>query len=208
MQPTLVKGDYIIATKYSIGYGQFAASPLPFPVTRGRLFEREPERGDVIIFRPETGDLNFIKRVIGLPGDTVQMQDGQLLINGVIVDKVAAGIETRLNKFGREDVTNRFKETLPNGASHMIYDDIQGADLDTTDLHKVPDGFYFMLGDNRDHSSDSRVPVSEGGAGLVPSENLVGQARFVLLSVTQDFSIFKPWTWYHVNPKRFFQGIE
>jgi len=208
MQPTLVKGDYIITTKYSLGYGKFAATPFPFPVKEGRLFERAPTRGDVIVFRPRNVDKNFIKRLVGLPGDEMQVLNGQLYINGNPTEIKETGTEMRLDFRGREDATNVQIETFSSGKSHAIYNDIEDSRGDNTGTFIVPAGHYFMMGDNRDHSADSRVPVSNGGAGYIPSENLIGKAQFVLLSVTDDFSLFRPWTWANINGKRFFKAIK
>lgn len=208
MQPNLVKGDYIITTKFSVGYGKFAALPFPFPVKSGRLMERAPKRGDVIVFRPQNVDKNFIKRVVGLPGDEMQMISGRLYINGTATKLVEAGTEIRLDFRDNEDPTNVQIETFSNGHSHRIYNDVENGDSDDTDTYIVPSGHYFMMGDNRDHSADSRVSVTDGGAGYVPAENLIGKAQFVLLSVTDQFSILKPWTWGHINSGRFFKAIK
>lgn len=208
MQPNLVKGDYIITTKYSVGYGKFAALPFPFPVKSGRLMEREPKRGDVIVFRPETVDKNFIKRVVGLPGDEMQMISGRLHINGTATTLLDEGTEIRLDFRDNEDPTNVQTETFSNGHTHRIYNDIENGQSDNTDIYIVPSGHYFMMGDNRDHSADSRVSVADGGAGYVPAENLIGKAQFVLLSVTDQFSILKPWTWGNINSDRFFKAIK
>lgn len=208
MQPGLVKGDYIITTKYSLGYGKYAAAPLPFPVKNGRLLERKPARGDVIVFRPENETKNFIKRLVGLPGDQIQMSQGRLFINGAAVMTVSEGLEIRLDQNDREDQTEVLTETFNNGKSYRIYDNIKNSDADNTAVYTVPAGYYFMMGDNRDHSADSRVTAANGGAGYVPAENLMGKAEFVLLSVKPKFSIFKPWTWGHVNGDRFFKGID
>jgi len=208
MQPGLDKGDYIITSKYSIGYGKFAATPLPFPVKSGRLFERQPERGDVIVFRPEGETKNFIKRLVGLPGDEMQMIAGQLHINGDRIPSEMVGDDIRLDRYGNEDETELWTETFANGNAHSIYDDLKNSPTDNTSVYTVPAGHYFMMGDNRDHSSDSRVSVRNGGAGYVPLENLMGKAEFILLSVNNDFALFKPWTWLNFRSDRFFKRVK
>lgn len=208
MLPGLMKGDYIITSKYSVGYGKYAATPLPFPVQDGRLFERGPNRGDVIVFRPEGSPKNFIKRVIGLPGDQVQMKSGVLHINGEPAEMERLGVETFVNSRGADAPADLFKETLPNGHSQAIYDAQKNGQSDNTQVRTVPVGHYFMMGDNRDHSGDSRISVREGGAGFVPAENIMGRAEIVLLSVNNDFVLFKPWTWANMRGDRFFKSIE
>ena len=208
MLPGLMKGDYIITTKYSLGYGKYAAAPFPFPVKKGRLFEREPKRGDVIVFRPEGNDKNYIKRLVGLPGDQLQMKEGQLFINGEPVSSEIAGEEIYVNQNGNNAIAKAWRETFQNGHSHTIYDTQQNSQLDNTQVRTVPAGYYFMMGDNRDNSLDSRVSVVKGGAGFVPTENLMGKAEFVLLSVDNDFVLLKPWTWANMRGDRFFKGIK
>ena len=208
MLPGLMKGDYIITTKYSLGYGKYAAAPLPFPVKKGRLFERLPERGDVIVFRPEGDDKNFIKRLVGLPGDQIQVQKGQLFINGEKVAAELIGEETYINQNGNNAFAVAWRETFENGNSYITYDEQKNSPLDNTQIRTVPAGYYFMMGDNRDNSLDSRVSVINGGAGFVPTENLIGKAEFVLLSADNDFVLFKPWTWANMRSDRFFKGIK
>ena len=208
MLPGLIKGDYIITSKFTVGYGRHAATPLPFPRKRGRLFEREPERGDVLVFRPEGDNKNFIKRLVGLPGDKLQMQNGLLYINGKAVEAELLGEETFVDSFNNDVLTEIWKETFPNGNEHVIYDSDKDGLSDNTRLFTVPSGHYFMMGDNRDNSGDSRVAVRNGGAGNVPATNIIGRAEIVLLSVKDDFSIFKPWTWYKMRGSRFFKRIK
>jgi len=208
MLPGLMKGDYIITSKYSLGYGKYAATPLPFPRKKGRLLERLPERGDVIVFRPEGDNKNFIKRLVGLPGDKVQMQDGVLYINAKPVAMERIGNETFLSSIGTSIPVESWTETFPNGHNHTIYDAQKNHKNDNTGLRTVPAGYYFLMGDNRDYSSDSRVPVGLGGAGFVPTENLMGKAEIVLLSVDDDFVLFKPWTWGNMRGSRFFKSIQ
>ena len=208
MLPGLMKGDYIITTKYSIGYGKYAAAPFPFPVKKGRLLERQPERGDVIVFRPEGDDKNFIKRLVGLPGDQIQVRKGKLFINGKAISSELVGEETFVNQYGDDAIAAAWRETFHNGNSYIVYDVQKNSQLDNTQVRTVPAGYYFMMGDNRDNSFDSRVSVIKGGAGFVPTENLMGKAEFVLLSVDNDFVLFKPWTWANMRSDRFFKGIK
>lgn len=208
MLPGLMKGDYIITTKYSLGYGKYAAAPLPFPIKKGRLFERMPERGDVIVFRPEGDDKNFIKRLVGLPGDQIQVTKGKLIINGNAVNTEIIGEETYFNHNGNNAIAEAWRESFENKNSYRVYDAQKNSKLDNTSLFTVPSGHYFMMGDNRDNSFDSRVSVIKGGAGFVPTENLMGKAEFVLLSANNDFELKKPWTWANMRGDRFFKAIK
>ena len=208
MLPGLMKGDYVITTKYSLGYGKYAATPLPFPVNDGRLFEREPERGDVIVFRPEGERKNFIKRLVGLPGDQIQMQKGRLFLNGAAVSSKIVGEETFINGFGNEALAEAWQESFSDEESHIVYDALKNGGADNTSTYTVPSGHYFMMGDNRDYSGDSRISVAQGGAGYVPSSNLMGKAEIILLSVDEDFVLFKPWTWFNMRGSRFFKAIK
>ena len=206
--PGLVKGDYIITSKFSVGYGKHAATPFPFPVREGRLFERELKRGDVIVFRPKGDNKNFIKRVIGLPGDQIQMKQGLLYLNGEKLPVKKTGTYDYTNSFGNVENADILEETVPSGKSFTILDAQKNSQLDKTDVRIVPAGYYFMMGDNRDHSYDSRVTVARGGAGIVPKENIIGRAEIVLLSVNENFVIYKPWTWWNFRKDRWFKGIK
>ena len=213
MYPGLMEGDYVITSKYSVGYGRYAALPLPFPDVKGRLMGRGPERGDVIVFRPDGIKQNYIKRLIGLPGERIQMVEGVLHINGTPVDQSLVRTETYTHRNAGRVLgsynAELYAETLPGeDGSHLIYDGIKNNRSDNTSVFTVPAGHYFMMGDNRDFSGDSRVPVTQQGAGYVPAENIIGRAEFVLASVNADFSIFKPWTWANFRGSRFFKGIE
>ncbi len=208
MEPGLIKGDYIITTKYSLGYGKYAATPIPFPVKTGRLFERKPSRGDVIVFRPQGIDKNYIKRLVGFPGDEIQMIDGRLHINRSIVPTQNLGSAQRRHENGTEETADILEERFVDGSTHQIFDIDKLGKADNTETFIVPAGHYFFMGDNRDRSADSRVPVSFNGAGYVPTENLMGKARIVLLSVNENFSILKPWTWFNMRKNRFFKAIK
>ena len=207
MLPGLMKGDYIITTKYSLGYGRHAATPLPFPVKKGRLFEREPARGDVIVFRPEGHTKNFIKRLVGQPGDQIQMKEGRLHINGKPIQIQKVGQELYIDQSGRKVLAEAWSEAFGD-KPHIIYDTQKNGRADNTNIYTVPAGHYFMMGDNRDRSGDSRMSISNGGAGYIPTENLMGKAKFILLSVDDDFALFKPWTWANMRSSRFFKAIK
>ena len=207
MLPGLMKGDYIITTKYSLGYGRHAATPLPFPVKKGRLFEREPARGDIIVFRPEGHTKNFIKRLVGQPGDQIQMKEGRLHINGKPIQIQKVGQESYIDQSGRKVLAEAWSEAFGD-KPHIIYDTQKNGRADNTNIYTVPAGHYFMMGDNRDRSGDSRMSISNGGAGYIPTENLMGKAKFVLLSVDDDFALFKPWTWANMRSSRFFKAIK
>lgn len=212
MLPRLLVGDYLLASKWSYGYSKYSL-PFGLPLIPGRLFADQPERGDVVIFKaPPGNDIDYIKRVIGLPGDTIQMTAGQLVINGKPVPKkrladfeVPASPNTRcyLPQYTATlaDGTEicrypRYRETLPNGRSYEVLD--LGPRLkDDTEPVIVPEGTLFMMGDNRDNSEDSRFPaVPGGGVGLVPQKNLVGKATVVMFSTDGSAEWFKPWTWF------------
>jgi signal peptidase I len=208
MDPTLLEGDYIIVSKYSYGYSRHSI-PLSPPIFQGRVFERTPTRGDIVVFKlPRDGHTDYIKRLIGLPGDRVQMKDGLLYINGRHVPREPLPL-TRVDAgSGFERDVQPYRETLPNGKVYTTFDFGTDGDLDNTDVFVVPEGHYFFMGDNRDNSSDSRVDASYG-VGMVPAENLVGKAEIILLSWHQGASLFKPWTWVmDARPSRFFHLLK
>jgi signal peptidase I len=213
MYPGLMEGDYVITSKYSVGYGRYAALPLPFPDFEGRLFGHGPDRGDVVVFRPDGIKQNYIKRVLGLPGDRLQMIDGVLNINGQPVELTLVREETYAHRSEGQFLGNYtaelYEEVVPDSDHpHLIYDVVKNNATDNTGVFTVPAGHYFMMGDNRDFSGDSRIPVVRQGAGYVPAENIIGEAEFVLASVNERFSILKPWTWANFRTDRFFKGIE
>jgi len=184
MKPTLLVGDYIFVSKYSYGYNRFSFpfSP-PLALISGRVFASEPERGDVVVFRlPKDPSTDYVKRVVGLPGDRIQMVNGVLHINGTPVkrEQIEDFVETEDN--GREVHIKQWRETLPNGVSHMTLDMIENGFYDNTKEYRVPAGHYFMMGDNRDNSSDSRV---ENAVGYVPAENLIGRVQIMFWSVDE-----------------------
>jgi len=202
-EPNLYEGDYVIVTKFDYGWSRHSI-PFSPPIFEGRLFSRAPERGDIIVFKlPRDGRTDYIKRLVGMPGDRVQMRQGLLYLNGQPVVRRQTELVTETGGSGMVRPVARIEETLPGGRRYMTNDFGTGGDLDDTPEVIVPPGYYYFLGDNRDNSADSRLPT-EIGVGLVPHENLVGRARLVLLSWSPGASLFKPWTWVlHLRPSRF-----
>src|SRR5215471_15038771 len=186
MEPTLMIGDEIAAAKYAYGYGRYSAPFGVIPI-KGRVLDSPPERGDIVVFAlPRDPKQTYVKRLIGLPGETVQMKGGQLYINGERVERRPAGRVT-VAVGGVQVPATRYIETLPNGRAHDIVKAQNGA-LDDTEVFTVPPGHYLMMGDNRDNSLDSRVSPDEGGVGFVPAENLIGRVSRVLFSITPNSS--------------------
>ncbi len=181
MFPTLLVGDYIFVSKYSYGYGPYSTPDwLPIKITKkGRTSAIPPKRGDVVVFRqPKKLHIDYIKRIIGLPGDTIQVLEGRLYINGKQVPRIYMGIE-EMGHNGVIDVFSKYKEILPNGKEHLIYEKSDFDTYDNTELFTVPDGYYFVMGDNRDGSLDSRATEQ---VGMIPEENLIGKAKFFFFS--------------------------
>ena len=209
MEPTLLEGDYIIVSKYSYGYSK---NSIPFspPLFKGRIMERIPERGDVVVFKlPRDGHVDYIKRLIGLPGDRIQVIGGVLHINGQAIPRKPLAPVMVDSGYGFTRNVERFEETFPNGKRFITYDFGPDGDVDNTKVFVVPEGNYFFMGDNRDNSLDSRVAPEAGGVGYVPAENLVGKARIIMLSWNKGASLFKPWTWVlDARPSRFFHNLK
>lgn len=223
MLPRLQIGDYLLASKWSYGFSNYS---LPFglePFPKGRVFPSQPERGDVVIFRaPPSAKQDYIKRVIGLPGDQIEVRDGVVFINGIGVTKQRIAdfvlpiddlmlrearrkgnpsacftMNFQQREGGREVCRYpRYRETLPNGVSYEVLD-LEAGPKDNYAARVVPDGMLFLMGDNRDNSMDSRFPAEEGrGVGLVPQNNLVGKAVVMMWSTDGSSEWIKPWTWF------------
>jgi len=220
MKDTLLIGDFLFVNKMAYGYSRHSCpfSMCPFD---GRIFGSEPERGDVVVFRHPTDGTDFIKRVIGLPGDRVQMIEGLLHINGEPVEIAPADpFEEVYDRQGPQRLPprcandpvgeggvclkDRFTETLPNGVSHSILNISDGGRADNTPEFTVPADHVFVMGDNRDNSVDSRFPQSVGGVGMVPMENILGRADRVMFSSAGARMVYF-WTW---RSDRFFRAIE
>lgn len=208
MEPNLYEGDYIIVSKWSYGYSKHSI-PFSPPLFEGRIFGKQPQRGDIAVFKlPSDGHTDYVKRIIGLPGDRVQMKDGLLYVNDELVRRDALSPVQTDTGFGLAEVA-RFRETLKTGKTYVTQDFSTQEAYDNTEVHVVPEGFYFAMGDNRDNSMDSRVPPAENGVGYVPAANLVGKAQIILLSWKAEASIFKPWTWIlDARPSRFFKLLK
>lgn len=180
--PTLLVGDYFFVSKYAYGYSRFS---LPFNslLFEGRLFGREPNRGDIAVFRlPSNTNLAYVKRVVGLPGDEIEVRGGQLFINGNAVPRQRVEDFIEKDKFGARKIP-QYEETLPNQVTYRVLDARPNSRWDNVGPYKVPADHYFFLGDNRDNSHDSR-----GKIGMVPFENLIGRAEIIFMSTAHDGS--------------------
>jgi signal peptidase I len=215
MLPTMAVGDYLFVAKWPYGYSRYSF-PFQIPSFGGRILSGLPERGDVVIFkRPDDQGVDWVKRVIGLPGDTIAVENGQLILNGRKIGrqsegmlgvpvspnspcKVAQGATPDIVRVGGENLCRYpvYRETLPNGRSYRVLDQVDDQRGDRFAPVRVPDGHLFLMGDNRDDSLDSRYSLAEGGIGLVPVDHLVGKATFAFWSTDGSASYWKPWTWF------------
>jgi len=204
MMPTLLVGDYIFVNKFSYGYSKYS---LPFSpdLFEGRIFESAPERGDIAVFRfPPNPSIDYIKRIVGLPGDRIQMIGGVLQVNGQPVPKIQDGVFTSDYRMDPGTDVPVFRETLENGVSYDTLDQAQGTRGDDTREFIVPEGHYFAMGDNRDNSLDSRFDV-----GFVPAENLIGKASLIFFSLGNDTSFREVWKWpANMRWDRLFKVVE
>jgi signal peptidase I len=192
MKATLLVGDYLFVSKYSYGYSHYSL-PLSPPLFSGRVgvFDK-PTRGDVVVFRlPKDDSVDYIKRVIGLPGDSIQMVDGVLHINGQAVKRERIDDFIDEDESGRATRVRRWRETLPNGVSYNTLDLPYNLQSDNTEVFHVPPNDYFMMGDNRHNSTDSRFPQ----VGYVPFENIVGRAQLIFFSVHEGERAWEFWRW-------------
>lgn len=236
MKDTLLIGDFLFVNKMTYGYSYASCPSVRIPAVgldldakslcgfldrdNTRLFGGEPERGDVVVFRHPVTGRDYIKRLVGMPGDTVQVSNGRLRINGFPVEVTEAGLfeetagpqgsqglrprcENGPVGSGATCIKSRYTETLPGGTSHSILN-IANQSSDNTGIYSVPAGHYFFMGDNRDNSTDSRVPQTAGGVGFVPYENLIGRADRIMFSSAGRSMLFF-WTW---RGDRFFKAVE
>ncbi len=209
MKPTLLVGDYLFVSKYSYGYSRYSM-PWGPRIFDGRIWSAPVTRGDVAVFKyPADNRTDYIKRIIGLPGDRIQVTNGHLIINGTPVQRefVSIDIDVRFNGNGRRDnvKTKAFRETLPNGVTYLTFDQTSHGGADNTRVFIVPPRHYFAMGDNRDNSQDSRAP----NVGFVPEENLVGKAQLIFFSLGENARFWQLWKWpISLRYDRFMQGVD
>ena len=214
MLPTLYIGDYLLVAKWPFGYSRYSF-PFAFPSFTGRILGHVPKRGDVVVFKVPAEHADLIKRVIGVPGDTVALSNGRLILNGKLVPRIslpAFEIPVSENSpckvvppaLPKTDVRSgrgycvypAYLETLPSGPSYTVLDQVSHGPADDFGPIRVPAGQVFLMGDNRDDSLDSRFPSYEGGIGMVPLEDLMGRALVSFWSTDGTASYAKPWTWF------------
>jgi signal peptidase I len=205
MIPTLLIGDYLFVSKLSYGYSKHSL-PFSMDLFSGRIFASEPVRGDVAVFKlPADNTTDYIKRIVGLPGDRIQVKGGILQINGTPVKRERVGEYILDDPYGTTRTYAKYIETLPNGRKHFIIENSDNDRLDDTPVYVVPKGHYFAMGDNRDSSLDSRVLNQ---VGYVPAENLVGRAEFLFFSTNGSARIWEVWKWPSaIRFSRFFNGV-
>ena len=205
MLPTLMVGDYLFVSKYPYGYSRYSL-PFGLPLIKGRIFAHPVARGDVVVFKlPADNHTDYIKRIVGLPGDRLQMIDSVLYINGQPVKRERVEDFIVPDRFGNYRRFAQYRETLPSGVSYMTLD-MGLRPVDNTGVFVVPAGHYFAMGDNRDNSADSRVPNS--GVGFIPEENLVGRAEILFFSTDGTAAKWEFWKWIPAARfERFFKRL-
>ena len=217
MVPTLLIGDYLFVSKFSYGYSRYSL-PLGLPLFSGRIFSHPADRGDVVVFKvPTDNSTDFIKRVIGLPGDRIQMRQGELYINDQLVAR--RKVKDEQCPDNPYDMCVLYIETLPNGVVHQILKKTDQGPVNNTRVFNIPEGTYFMMGDNRDNSSDSRVafggnpdkPFDSEASDIlryVPAENLIGRAQFIFFSTDGSARLWEFWKWpFAIRYNRLFHGV-
>ena len=206
MEPTLLVGDYLFVSKFSYGYSRYSL-PWGLPLFNGRIFAEMPERGDVAVFKlPKDNQTDYIIRIIGLPGDSIQVVNGLLHINGAPVQREQVAELGNPSHTGFPARVTEYIETLPNGRKHRVWEQGDNNMLDNTPVYTVPEGHFFAMGDNRDNSTDSRV-LSE--VGYVPFANLVGRAEFLFFSHDDSAQLWEIWKWpFAIRYGRIGNGID
>lgn len=193
MKPTLLVGDYLFVSKPAYGYSKYSFPLSNIVPIDGRIMFNEPKSGDVVVFKlPSNPSIDYIKRIVGLPGDTIRVQKGRLYINGDLVPREPVGLKEVDKDYGSKMQMMEYIETLPGGVMHRIYEETDNGELDNTTDYVVPPNHYFMMGDNRDNSQDSRV---SGMVGPVPYENIVGRASMLFFSIDDTADLYNPLTW-------------